>query len=249
MAVTGKNSQYPPFRLILLALILAGLLAALTIKLKKDDIALNLTQEVNKALVFAGLPLVDVSFEGRDGIISGVLGSESLPQQIVVAASRVNGVRIIDNRLQVNPVVESPPVNTDDIAIAEAEFEDGLYVPPKYHPLEKYNLSKVAFAYGHLSLTAESYPVLDKLAMILKRNPQITLELSVHTDNQGTALGQIAASQSRADNVKYYLVEQGVAAEQLVAKGYGASRPIASNETAEGQRQNRRVEIRVLKDS
>lgn len=248
MAVAGKNSPFPPFRLILLALLLAGLLAALTVKWKKDDIALSLTQEVNKALVFEGLPLVNVSFDGRDGIVSGVLGREGLPQQVVDTASRVDGVRTIENQLQFNPAVESPPFSDDEIAADDAEFEDGLYVPPKYHPLEKYNLNKVAFAYGQLSLSEESYSVLNRLAMLLKQNPQITLEVSVHTDNQGAALGQIAASQSRADSVKFYLVEQGVAAEQLIAKGYGASRPVASNETEEGREQNRRVEIRVLKD-
>lgn len=94
----------------------------------------------------------------------------------------------------------------------------------------------------------KAFPVLDRLAQILKQNAQIQLELSVHTDNQGTVLGQIAASQSRADIIKYYLVEQGVGPDQVVAKGYGASRPVAANTTPEGREKNRRVEIRVLKD-
>lgn len=249
MALARKTTQYPPFKLILLATLIGSGLAAVTVQIKKNDIALNLSQEVNKALVFAGLPLVSVSFEGRDGTLSGTLASESLPEQVIEVAGKVDGVRQINNQLQVNTAVEGTTDISKNIdVVTDAEFENGLYVPPRGHPLEKYNLSKVQFAYAQLQLLEESFPVLDRLAMILQQNPQIQLELSVHTTNQGTALGQLAASQSRADIVKFYLVEQGVKHDQLVAKGYGASRPVASNETSEGREQNRRVEIRVLKD-
>lgn len=248
MALVRKTTQYPPFKLILLTTLIGIGLAAVTVQIKKHDIALDLSQEVNKALVFAGLPLVSVSFEGRDGTLSGTLASESLPEQVIEVAVKVNGVRQINNQLQVNTAVEGTTDISKNIDVTDADFENGLYVPPRDHPLEKYNLSKVQFAYAQLQLREESFPVLDRLAMILQQNPQIQLELSVHTANQGTALGQFAASQSRADIIKFYLVEQGVKPDQLVAKGYGASRPVASNETSEGQEQNRRVEIRVLKD-
>lgn len=130
MAVARKNTQYPPFRLVVLALVIAVVLSALTVQLKKDEIALSLTQEVNKALVFAGLPLVSVSFEGRDGTISGVLGSEPLPEQVVDVASQVNGVRRIDNQLQVNTAVDGAGDTDSSTGTDDADFENGLYVPP-----------------------------------------------------------------------------------------------------------------------
>ncbi len=248
MAVAGNNIQYPPIQLVVLALIIAAVLGMITVELKKDDIAIDLTQEVNKALVFSGLPLVSVSFEGRDGTISGILTDEAQPPQILEVVSRVDGVRHVNNQLEINT---NSSVVAEESVLSEAddvEFEDGLYIPARTHPLEKYNLSKVEFGYSQLTLSEEGLPVLDRLAQILKQNAQIQLEVSVHTDNKGTAIGQIASSQSKAENVRQYLIEKGVKPAQLLAKGYGASRPIAKNDTAEGQAKNRRVEIRVLKD-
>lgn len=248
MAVAENNIQYPPVQLVILALIIAVALGMITVELKKDDIAIDLTQEVNKALVFSGLPLVSVSFEGRDGTVSGVLTDEAQPPQIIEVVSGVNGVRHVDNQLEIN--ADSPVADENSVLaeVDDVEFENGLYIPSRTHPLEKYSLSKVEFGYAQLTLTEESFPVLDKLAQILKQNAQIQLEVSVHTDNQGTAIGQIASSQSKAENIRRYLVEKGVKPARLLAKGYGASRPIAMNDTAEGQAKNRRVEIRVLKD-
>lgn len=248
MAVAGKNNHYPPFRLVIFALILAMILGMITVQLRKDDIAVNLTQEVNKALVFTGLPLVSVSFDGRDGFVSGILTDESQSEQVVDTISQVNGVRKVNNQLQITAtevvaVEESIIADMDDV-----EFENGLYVATQNHPLEKYKLDKVKFAYGQLMPLEEGLPVLDRLAKILQQNSQIQLEVSVHTDNQGTAIGQIASTQSRAENIRHYLIEKGVKPEQLLAKGYGAGRPVATNDTAAGQEENRRVEIRVLKD-
>lgn len=248
MAVAGNNIQYPPFRLIFLALVIAVVLGMITVELKKDDIAIDLKQEVNKALVFSGLPLVSVSFEGRDGTVSGILTDEAQPSQIIEVVSGVNGVRHVDNKLEINTGI-SAAIEEDVLAeIDDPEFENGLYIPSRTHPLEKYNLSQVEFGYSQLTLAEEGLPALDRLAQILKQYAQIQLEISVHTDNQGTAIGQIASSQSRAENIRHYLIEKGVQPEQLLAKGYGASRPIAMNDTTEGQAKNRRVEIRVLKD-
>ena len=133
-------------------------------------------------------------------------------------------------------------------ASVSPEFENGLYVPSRYHPLEKYSLDAVQFVYAKSTLLESAFPVLDKLAMLLKQNTQIHIELSVHTDNQGTVLGQITSSELRADTLRQYLLEQDVNPEQLLTNGYGATRPVAANDTAEGRQKNRRVELTVLKD-
>lgn len=248
MGVTGNNIQYPPLRLVVLAIILAAVLGMITVQLKKDEIAIDLTQAVNKALVFSGLPLVNVRFEGRDGFVSGTLTDEEQSPQIIKVVSDVDGVRHVESQLEIksgNSVAdeESMLAEVDDV-----EFENGLYIPSRLHPLEKYNLSEVKFEYSQLTLADESLPVLARLAQILKQHSQIRLEISAHTDNQSTAIGQIASSQSRAENIRHYLIEEGVEPERLVAKGYGFSRPVAPNDTTEGREKNRRVEIRVLKD-
>lgn len=248
MSVAKGNVQYPPLQLIILTMIVAGVLGMVTVQWKKNTIATDLTHKVNKALVFSDLPLVSVSFEGRDGIVSGVLTDEEQSSQVIEAVSAVNGVRQVDNQLETNTI---KPVTLEESLLevaADADFEDGLYIPPRDHPLEKLGLGKVKFAYSQLTLSEEAFPALDMLAKVLGQNTQIYLEVSVHTDNQSTALGQIASSQSRAENIRHYLIEKGVAPAQVLAKGYGASRPVAKNDTAEGREKNRRVEIRVLKD-
>ena len=64
-----------------------------------------------------------------------------------------------------------------------------------------------------------------------------------HTDNTGDAGRQLALSQQRADGVRMYLIQRGVPAAMLVAKGYGDARPIASNDTEEGRFRNHRIEF------
>jgi OOP family OmpA-OmpF porin len=105
---------------------------------------------------------------------------------------------------------------------------------------------KVQFATGKATILEASTPLLDEIARILQENPQITRVLvEGHTDSTGTAALNQRLSQARADAVVNELVKRGVAKERLAAKGFGPSRPIASNDTPEGREANRRVEISI----
>ena len=74
-------------------------------------------------------------------------------------------------------------------------------------------------------------------------NDSIKVEVDGHTDNTGSASVNARLSKQRAEAVRQYLIEHGVPEDRLTAKGYGPSKPIASNKTAEGRAQNRRVEL------
>jgi len=108
-------------------------------------------------------------------------------------------------------------------------------------------LKGVNFETGKATLTPESMPVLDDLVNQLQANTAITLEVSGHTDSRGNAANNQLLSQQRAQSVADYLVSKGVARERLTVKGYGSAKPIASNKTAEGRLQNRRVEFNRTK--
>ncbi len=82
----------------------------------------------------------------------------------------------------------------------------------------------------------------------LRKTPDKTIEVSAHTDNEGTALGNMAVSQARAEVIRNYLLSQGIEAKQVKAKGYGSVRPLADNATDDGRKQNRRIEISVLEE-
>lgn len=107
---------------------------------------------------------------------------------------------------------------------------------------------KVQFEFNSAELLPVSFPLLDEVAAMLKDNPQIeSLQVEGHTDSTGKLSRNRELSQQRAESVRSYLVKQGVAKKRLAAKGFGPERPIAGNETPEGQEQNRRVEFNILK--
>ena len=120
-------------------------------------------------------------------------------------------------------------------------------------PLEKMisegravRLNNIFFDFDSDRLRSESYPELRRLAKIIKQNPTLRFEIAGHTDSVGTESYNIQLSQRRAQAVRDYLVRQGCNPQQLVVKGYGYSRPVATNKTEEGRQANRRVEIRII---
>ena len=90
----------------------------------------------------------------------------------------------------------------------------------------------------------ESAPVLKEIAQALKENPSWKLEVRGHTDNVGGAAYNLNLSDERAQGVMHSLVTQyGIAADRLVAKGFGETQPKTTNNTIEGRALNRRVEL------
>ena len=104
-------------------------------------------------------------------------------------------------------------------------------------------LEGVNFATGKAELTPESQAILDGVAESLVAHDDIKVQVGGHTDNTGSAAVNKRLSAARAEAVRQYLISKGVAADRLTAAGFGPSKPIASNKTAEGRSQNRRVEL------
>ena len=106
---------------------------------------------------------------------------------------------------------------------------------------------QVLFDLGKTTIRPESGTLLDEIATVLKQHPEITRVLvEGHTDSTGSARVNKRLSQARAEAVVNALVERGVEKARLAAKGFGSSRPIASNDTPEGRDANRRVEISIV---
>ncbi|MEM6986573.1 MAG: OmpA family protein [Pseudomonadota bacterium] len=105
---------------------------------------------------------------------------------------------------------------------------------------------KVVFERASTSLSFESFEVLDGVAGILSECPAVRVEVAGFTDARGSLELNNRISQERADTVRLYLVEHGVATSRIMATGYGPQRPIATNDTAEGRALNRRIEFNVF---
>jgi OmpA-OmpF porin, OOP family len=108
-------------------------------------------------------------------------------------------------------------------------------------------LNNIFFQFGKANLQEESFFELDRMVLSLKENPNMVIEIQGHTDNVGTEEANLKLSQERADTVRNYLIKKGISIEKVLSVGYGESRPIASNNTTEGQSKNRRVEIVIVK--
>lgn len=107
------------------------------------------------------------------------------------------------------------------------------------------NISDVLFDFDRYTLKPGAREKLAKVSGILLAYPGLKIQLEGHTDSVGTEDYNMKLSRQRADAVYDYLVSQGVPADGLSATGLGKSGPVASNDTAEGRQQNRRVEMVV----
>jgi outer membrane protein OmpA-like peptidoglycan-associated protein len=101
----------------------------------------------------------------------------------------------------------------------------------------------VNFETGKAVLLPESRSILDQVAQSLVENPEVNIEVGGHTDNVGAAAANLRLSEARANAVRDYLIEKGVEAGRLTARGYGEGKPVADNTTAFGRAANRRVEL------
>lgn len=106
---------------------------------------------------------------------------------------------------------------------------------------------KALFEYNSAKITDNARASLEKLRAFLENNPTLRCEIGGHTDNIGTEGRNMQLSADRAKAVQDYLIDKGINAARLSYKGYGESKPVASNATPYGRSLNRRTECRIIK--
>lgn len=119
----------------------------------------------------------------------------------------------------------------------------------KLMPLEsgtKFELRNVFFETGKFELKSTSTNELNYIVEILKSNPSLKILVAGHTDNVGNEVNNKLLSENRANAVMKFLIEKGIAADRLTAKGFGSIKPLTTNDTEEGKAKNRRTEIEIL---
>jgi outer membrane protein OmpA-like peptidoglycan-associated protein len=148
-----------------------------------------------------------------------------------------------------------PPIPVDETEVAK---EDSVASQPvvveKLTELENtavevgvhVKLHNVLFKQSTSVLLPQAYATLDSVSGFLIRNPSIRIEVAGHTDAHGHPKANVTLSRERAVAIKKYLIGSGVAADRIIAKGYGGSKPVAPNDTEENRRLNRRVEFVIL---
>ncbi len=115
--------------------------------------------------------------------------------------------------------------------------------PPPAPAPQKIVLRGVHFDFDKYFIREVDKPVLDEAAETLKQNPNLKIDVNGYCDAVGSVAYNLKLSQRRAEAVANYLEEQGVAADRLMPQGFGKTDFVATNATAEGRAQNRRVEL------
>ncbi|MCK0152238.1 OmpA family protein [Alcanivorax sp. S6407] len=236
-----------------------------------DDDGINLMANVGLGAVTG--PIFDnglkLRFEGRymyddfDGVVGTLSEDEggfndwrlSLGLEIPLGVTRTVEVeKIVYETREVEKVVEKVVAEADSDNDGISDSRDmcpntlaGGKVDGQGCLLKNQTISfnNIGFELNSAKITAVSRPTLDKLAESLKSQTDFSVEIAGHTDSSGSAEYNENLSDQRANAVREYLIEQGVAAERLTSRGYGEVDPVASNETASGRAMNRRVEFRV----
>jgi len=184
---------------------------------------------------FAQLSVSRAEPEGSETVVS-VLVSRLLGaihvQTVVVSPARPGQI-----------ITASPPPETDPAVPPPILPGDGGSLLDRLANEGHATVEGIAFETGGAALSKDSGPALDDLAAMLAGKPEISVLIVGHSDNQGTLDANLTLSQRRAEAVRDALVERGVAAERLEAKGVGFLAPVASNATEEGRARNRRVEL------
>jgi len=129
------------------------------------------------------------------------------------------------------PIKIPAPVVTEKVIVTEADRK-----------VVRDAISNLEFDLGKATIRSKSYATLNRVAALLVEK-NFSLKLAGHTDNTGSRELNMRLSKERAESVKAYLVSQGANASRIEATGYGPDQPIATNKTAAGRQQNRRVEF------
>ena len=232
--------------------------------IRAHDITLEIPEEPIIEEEFT--ELVEIAIEARKTLrFSGTVISEKSSEPISAALNiQVDG---IDENINTNEAngefgIELP-LTTERIAvnvkspgfmsITEEINLDGNDTKHEFvlTPLEigaTIRLNEVYFQRGTSDLLEESFSELDRVVDMMEENPTVKIELSGHTDNQGSSKLNLELSRERVIKVKQYLTEHGIEGKRIKGKGYGGSQPVASNAAEETRKLNRRVEIKILKN-
>ena len=209
---------------------IAAVLLVINVLQLTKQIPHSLYNKAQSTLNSAGIEGALVSVDGRDLVLSGTVSQTVNRDALAQILTNIDGVRVVEDNMSTFDPKKA-------LLQAQQEFLAGL---------ANVDTSQVAFEPGSVSLTAESRNSLAQLVQLLRAYPDFKIRVAGHTDNTGRPEVNLRISKQRAQAVANYLLQRSVGRDQVIAQGYGATRPIASNEAEEGRARNRRIEIQLI---
>ena len=140
------------------------------------------------------------------------------------------------------PEAVTPPAPVAKPTPPPAPVKQVAPAPPK----PNFNFRNIQFDYNSSVLRTDAIQYLDHITAEMKKDLNARFVLKGNASSEGTKVHNMALSVDRANVVKQYLANAGIDVSRLTTKGYGATRPIASNKTEKGKEKNRRVEVKLL---
>ena len=217
-------------------------------------------EELARLLAFMqSHPLISIIIEVSVESVTGILNSTDETQakadslRMFLITNGIAGNRI-ESKGKVNVVSSNKPVNlkpfTCKLTISGIhpcyfEYADSVFYVGQLKRLS------VFYVYDNPQHQLESEPALDSLCQFVNSHT-VTVEIGCHTDNRGNDNYNIKLSQSRAEMVKKYLVEKGIASNRIIAKGYGETQPLVPNQNSDGNDNpfnrafNRRTVVKII---
>jgi OOP family OmpA-OmpF porin len=204
--------------------------------------------------LFGGLASARASVSSTTGAVQEQIAKGSSWGKIGLAAlvalgllwwfnARQTGVKMIPTPSRVLTQVKSPP---PVVEVTQAlSGLDNFMSSATAGMMKRFRFEHLNFETGTTALMTGSEIELNQIAETLKKYPAATIKIEGFTDNIGQALNNLALSTSRALEVKNELVARGIEAKRIEATGLGSASPIATNTTAEGRAENRRIELIV----
>ena len=165
------------------------------------------------------------------------LGEEKINAKVEVSDAPMQNIKLT---LRYKRYVPEPVAVVSD----SGEEQPSAQVPPT--PV--FRLDDVNFGSASAKLERDSFPRLDSIVEYMTHKPSSRIEVSGHTDDVGSADKNKVLSEKRALACRAYLVSKGIDESRIEAIGYGDERPVASNNTDDGRRKNRRIEAKELVD-
>lgn len=235
---------------------------------KTESIQNDLSFKSNELLKAQQVGGAVVNMDGRDAILTGSVVSQERSSEIEGIISTLDGIRIVDNQLEVvEPKVVEATLEPEPIPapepIPEPELVSGTeaQIEPEAEMtavtetqseaqavedlLQTLDLSGITFLFGSSEITPEGKFVLDDVIAVLTEHTEFDVAVEGHTDNVGNDDLNLQLSQLRAQSVLNYITSAGIQAERLKAVGFGETLPIYDNDTAQGRTLNRRIEFNV----
>ncbi len=133
-----------------------------------------------------------------------------------------------------------PIASTDTISTVDNQVEETSEIESIFNP------NNIQFEQGKYDLQSKSFGELDQLVNYLSNNPSKTIVIEGHTDNTGSEKSNLLLSTNRTNTIRDYLMEKGIDLNRINSRAYGATQPIATNETEIGRQLNRRVTFKIL---